>query len=120
MIVRLLRQPPRRRTSNAELSSVSHKATVNRKVRNSVHVGPPSQGLIHIHERGCPLQAPHHRRLPDYSTLLSGRIPPDTAGFRSDKLQIRYNNSPEGWSDPKSRARIPSSDDVSSDAAGAR
>ena len=42
MIVRLLRQPPRRRTSNAELSSVSHKATVNRKVRNSVHVGPPN------------------------------------------------------------------------------
>ena len=34
MIARVLRHPPRRRTCNAELSSVSHKATANRKVRN--------------------------------------------------------------------------------------
>ena len=32
MIARVLRHPLRRRTCNAELSSVSHKATANRKL----------------------------------------------------------------------------------------
>lgn len=42
----------------------------------------------------------HHRRLPDYSTLLMGRTPPDEIGFKSGKLQIWYNNSQTGWVDP--------------------
>jgi mannose-6-phosphate isomerase-like protein (cupin superfamily) len=42
----------------------------------------------------------HHRKLPDFSTLLSGRTPPDEIGFTSEKLQIWYNNSLTGWKDP--------------------
>ena len=42
----------------------------------------------------------HHRKLPDYSTLLSGRVPPDDVGFQSDRLQIWYNNTEEEWVDP--------------------
>lgn len=41
----------------------------------------------------------HHRKLPDFSTLLSGPYPPDEIGFVSDKLQIWYNNTAEGWAD---------------------
>ena len=39
----------------------------------------------------------HHAKLPDYSTLLSGRAPRDTHGFKSDSLQIGYNNTEINW-----------------------
>ena len=42
----------------------------------------------------------HHRALPDYCTLLCGQAPPNDVGFRSDRLQIWYNNTNEAWSDP--------------------
>lgn len=41
----------------------------------------------------------HHTRLPDFSTLLSGRTPPNEIGFQSDLLQIWYNNTDETWKD---------------------
>ena len=41
----------------------------------------------------------HHRKLPEYSTLLSGHTPPDDVGFRSTSLQIWYNNTDEPWMD---------------------
>ena len=41
----------------------------------------------------------HHRRLPDHSTLLAGRQPPDEVGFRSERLQIWYNHQDESWID---------------------
>jgi mannose-6-phosphate isomerase-like protein (cupin superfamily) len=41
----------------------------------------------------------HHRTLPDHSALLAGHTPPDDLGFRSDRLQIWYNNSTEPWQD---------------------
>lgn len=42
----------------------------------------------------------HHEKLPDYSTLLSGHTPPNEVGFRSEWLQIWYNNTTEAWRDP--------------------
>jgi len=39
----------------------------------------------------------HHRKLPDYSTLLCGPTPPDAVGFPSSQLQIWYNNTGESW-----------------------
>jgi mannose-6-phosphate isomerase-like protein (cupin superfamily) len=42
----------------------------------------------------------HHYKLPDYSTLLSGRIPREELSFQSEKLQIWYNNSESHWADP--------------------
>lgn len=42
----------------------------------------------------------HHRKLPDCSTLLSGRSPSDATGFPSTLLLIWYNNTQEAWSDP--------------------
>lgn len=42
----------------------------------------------------------HHRKLPNYSTLLAGRLPPDEIGFQSDRLQIWYNHTTEAWVDP--------------------
>lgn len=39
----------------------------------------------------------HHCKLPDFSTLLSGRIPQNELGFKSDRLQIWYNNTNESW-----------------------
>jgi mannose-6-phosphate isomerase-like protein (cupin superfamily) len=41
----------------------------------------------------------HHQKLPNHSTLLAGREPPDAVGFRSEKLQIWYNNTNEPWKD---------------------
>jgi mannose-6-phosphate isomerase-like protein (cupin superfamily) len=35
----------------------------------------------------------HHKKLPDFSTFLSGHTPPNDIGFKSDKLQIWYNNT---------------------------
>jgi mannose-6-phosphate isomerase-like protein (cupin superfamily) len=45
------------------------------------------------------MDAFHHRKLPGYSTLLSGSVPPDTVGFRSELLQIWYNHTAEAWRD---------------------
>ena len=42
----------------------------------------------------------HQRRLPDHSDLLAGRKPPSELGFRSDALQIWYNNTDRSWHDP--------------------
>lgn len=39
----------------------------------------------------------HHKKLPDYSTLLSGSIPPDDIGAQSDLLFIWYNNTEKSW-----------------------
>jgi mannose-6-phosphate isomerase-like protein (cupin superfamily) len=50
----------------------------------------------------------HHQKLPAYSTLLSGHTPPDAVGFRSDRLQIWYNNSASGWRDPVPHAHLES------------
>ena len=36
----------------------------------------------------------HHRKLPDYSTLLSGHTPPNDIGFQSDRLQIWHDDAP--------------------------
>ncbi len=41
----------------------------------------------------------HHVKLPDHSTLLSGRAPRDEIGFQSDALQIWYNNTDQPWVD---------------------
>jgi mannose-6-phosphate isomerase-like protein (cupin superfamily) len=46
----------------------------------------------------------HHKKLPDFSTLLSGRVPPDETGFQSGLLQIWYNNTSEPWTDPAPHA----------------
>jgi len=54
----------------------------------------------------------HHRPLPEFSTLLSGRWPPDDVGFRSDRLQIWYNHTEEGWSDPPIQHAHRESDEV--------
>ena len=39
----------------------------------------------------------HHSKLPNHSTLLSGRLPRDEVGFQSDLLQIWYNNTNKTW-----------------------
>jgi mannose-6-phosphate isomerase-like protein (cupin superfamily) len=41
----------------------------------------------------------HHRKLPHDSDLLVGREPPNEIGFRSEKLQIWYNNTNTPWKD---------------------
>jgi mannose-6-phosphate isomerase-like protein (cupin superfamily) len=46
----------------------------------------------------------HYRKLPDYSTLLAGKTPPDDTGFQSEKLQIWYNNTDASWADPTPHA----------------
>ncbi|MCA9935566.1 MAG: cupin domain-containing protein [Anaerolineales bacterium] len=48
----------------------------------------------------------HHHKLPDYSTLLSGRSPRDSVGFQSDKLQIWYNNTDAPWQDGAPHAHL--------------
>ncbi len=39
----------------------------------------------------------HHRKLPEFSTLLSGPTPPDNVGFQSTRLQIWFNNTDQSW-----------------------
>ncbi|MSP14648.1 MAG: cupin domain-containing protein [Chloroflexi bacterium] len=39
----------------------------------------------------------HHRKLPDYSTFLSGHTPPNDVGFQSQQLQIWYNKTDLSW-----------------------
>jgi len=41
----------------------------------------------------------HHRKLPNYSALLSGHLPTDEISFRSEDLQIWYNNADKTWID---------------------
>jgi mannose-6-phosphate isomerase-like protein (cupin superfamily) len=50
----------------------------------------------------------HHRKLPSFSTLLSGRIPRDEIGVASDRIQIWYNNTHEGWADDGIHAHLES------------
>ena len=40
-----------------------------------------------------------HKKLPPFSTLLSGQHPRDEYGFISDRLQIWYNNTEKEWQD---------------------
>jgi mannose-6-phosphate isomerase-like protein (cupin superfamily) len=54
------------------------------------------------------MQRFHHRKLPDHSALLSGREPPDDAGFASNQLQIWYNNTDRAWADPEPHAHLTS------------
>jgi len=42
----------------------------------------------------------HHRQLPDFSALLSGPTPPGDLAFQSDRLQICYFSTKDGWTDP--------------------
>ena len=39
----------------------------------------------------------HFSQLPEHSTLLAGRIPPDAIGFQSGQLQIWYNHTDQSW-----------------------
>ena len=39
----------------------------------------------------------HQRKLPEFSTLLCGRMPPDAIGFESEKLWVWYNNTDKDW-----------------------
>ena len=39
----------------------------------------------------------HHRKLPEFSTLLSGNTPPNEVGFKSKLLQIWFNNTDKSW-----------------------
>jgi mannose-6-phosphate isomerase-like protein (cupin superfamily) len=41
----------------------------------------------------------HHRRLPQESTLLAGRRPPNELAFRSESLQVWFNETASGWVD---------------------
>lgn len=50
----------------------------------------------------------HHYKLPDYSTLLSGRLPREELSFQSKKLQIWYNNTTESWVDSGIHAHLES------------
>jgi mannose-6-phosphate isomerase-like protein (cupin superfamily) len=42
----------------------------------------------------------HHRRLPPHSALLAGRVAPDELAFRSESLQVWFNDRTDPWSDP--------------------
>src|SRR4051812_41795863 len=55
-----------------------------------------------------PMPGFHHRPLPGYSTLLSGRTPPDKVGFRSERLQVWFNHSDRAWADPMPHAHLES------------
>lgn len=50
----------------------------------------------------------HHRKLPDFSTLLSGHTPPNEIGFQSARLQIWYNNTTDAWADPTPHCHLES------------
>jgi mannose-6-phosphate isomerase-like protein (cupin superfamily) len=51
---------------------------------------------------------PDHRKVPDHWTLVAGKSPPDDFGFKSDRLQIIYNNTSESWHDESSHAHADS------------
>lgn len=47
----------------------------------------------------------HHACLPEFSTLLSGREPKDDQiGWRSERLQVWFNNTQNEWVDPAPHA----------------
>lgn len=47
----------------------------------------------------------HHRALPAHSSLLAGRTPEGwDIAWRSDRLQVLFNNTTTGWSDDGSHA----------------
>lgn len=48
----------------------------------------------------------HRAKLPNHSTLLVGREPPDEVGFRSDLLQIWFNHSDSPWQDDGPHAHL--------------
>lgn len=51
------------------------------------------------------MTACHHRELPAFSTVLSGRGPiRDRYGFRSERLQIWFNHTTEAWADDRPHA----------------
>ena len=50
----------------------------------------------------------HHHKLPEYSTLLAGRQPPNEVGFSSGQLQIWYNNTLQTWADLAPHAHLTS------------
>ncbi|MGZ3585303.1 MAG: cupin domain-containing protein, partial [Ktedonobacterales bacterium] len=50
----------------------------------------------------------HYHKLPEYSTLLAGRQPPNEVGFPSGQLQIWYNNTQQTWADPALHAHLTS------------
>lgn len=74
-----------------------HQAEIDEYIRrNSI-----PEELVHPSVKGMIAPKYHLRKLPDMSLLLSGRTPPDDFGFPSNRLQIWYNNTQEGWADPK-------------------
>ena len=51
----------------------------------------------------------HHRPLPTYSTLLAGRAPDGhEAAWKSDRLQVWFNDTAEGWRDDGKHAHTDS------------
>src|SRR5215210_1003471 len=50
----------------------------------------------------------HHEKLPDHSTLLAGHSPPNALGFQTERLQIWYNNTEQGWQDPQPHLHLES------------
>lgn len=51
------------------------------------------------------MTAAHHRKLPDrcnppdHWALVCGRSPPNDFGFRTERLQVIYNNASDPWRD---------------------
>jgi mannose-6-phosphate isomerase-like protein (cupin superfamily) len=43
----------------------------------------------------------HHSHLPRESALLAGRFTPSDAAFRSDLLQVWFNETTSGWTDER-------------------
>lgn len=41
----------------------------------------------------------HHAQLPNESALLAGRMPSNEIAFRSDSLQVWFNETKAGWED---------------------
>ncbi len=50
----------------------------------------------------------HHQKLPAFTTILAGHTPQDEVGFKSDKLQILYNNTDTPWKDDGLHAHLES------------
>ena len=47
----------------------------------------------------------HHAQLPKKSALLTGRFTPSDAAFRSDLLQVWFNETTSGWTDERAWER---------------
>ena len=50
------------------------------------------------------MAVPHHHKLPDHWALLCGRAPMDQQSFKSEHLQIVFNNTAEPWCDDRAHA----------------